>query len=95
MNLHDKYFHWYFGENILRDDNATCLFNLELGVAIYFDYGDGYFATYERFVNEVANINFFTGDRPDDTESILSEAWNFLCEFEKVEEDQTSINQQE
>ena len=84
--MNEQYYHWYLGENILRNDDATCLVNFEYGVAIFFPYGDSYFATFEEFESQIANVQFFSGDRPKNIDKIMIEAWNFLAEFEREEE---------
>lgn len=88
MSLSKKYFHWLFGENILRDDKPTYLINLEIGVSIRFDYDEAFFIDYEAFFNNVADVQFIYGSRPDDEEIqvILTDAWNFLCHVEREEE---------
>lgn len=84
----NNYFHWIFGENILREDTPTYLINLEIGVSIRFTYKEAYFASCEDFFNIIADVQFFYGTRPKGVEldNILIEAWNFLCEFERKEE---------
>ena len=84
----DTYFHWLWGENILRADEPNYLVNLEHSVSIRFDYAHSYFASYEDFFESIADVQFFTNERPDeDTLAILlTEAWNFLALSEQEEE---------
>lgn len=89
MNNHDKYFHWLWGENKLRDDEPEYLVNLEHGVSIRFDMGDAYDASYEDFYGSIADVQFLSGQRPDKEklEEILTDAWNYLClEERKLDE---------
>lgn len=86
----NEYYHWIFGENILREDEPTYLINLEIGVSIRFNYEEGYFKDFDEFFGGIADVQFFYGNRPDDdeVEAILTEAWNFLCHFEREDENQ-------
>lgn len=81
MDISEKYFHWIWGENTLRDDNPEYLINLEIGISIQFDSELGMFATYEEFFNGIADIQFFYGNRPEQNklDSILTDAWNYLA----------------
>jgi hypothetical protein len=89
MSHHTDYYHWVLGENILRDDRPTYLINLELGVSIRLDYAASYFASYEEFSADIADVQFITGERPtkERVEEIKKDAWNFLALFERKEEE--------
>lgn len=80
MSLHDQYFHWVWGENRLRHDKPEYLINLEHGLSIRFELGDAMYATFDEFVDGIADIQFLTGERPDTEEldDILTDAWNYL-----------------
>lgn len=78
--------HWYYGENLFLKENNNALFNLKLGVMIMFEFETAMFADYEEFTESIAQIEFFTGDRPDDVEPILIEAWNFMVLHDQEEE---------
>ena len=95
MTLHEKYFHWYLGENILRKDDTTCLVNFKYGIGIFFAYKESYFSSFEEFFESLADVQFFSGDRPNDIQPMLEEAWNFLCEFEQEEENIAELNSEE
>ncbi len=93
MARFDKYLHWVFGENILLDDQPTYLINLQYAVCIKFDYADGYFASYEDFWDNVAEVQFLTHPRPNEetVKELLREAWNFLAHFEREEENRAEL----
>lgn len=88
MSKYAEYYHWVLGENILLDDSPTYLINLEHGVSIRIDYKASYFATYEDFKEDIADLQFLTGQRPAEEalDAILTDAWNFLALFEEKEE---------
>lgn len=85
MKLHDKYFHWLWGENKLRDDMPEYLVNLEHGVSIRFDMGDAFGASYEEFRDSIADVQFLSGARPAElkVDELLTDAWNYLCHEER------------
>lgn len=93
MNKGKKYYHWIYGENIIREDTPTYLLNLEIGVSIRFSYEQGFFMDFDDFFKYVADVQFFYGDRPNEerVEEILIDAWNFLCHFEQEEENQQEL----
>ncbi len=91
MNLNEKiqehFYHWVWGNNFIRGDEPSYLINLELGLSIRFDYKEGFFASYEDFIENIADIQFMLGDRPDDEdelERILTDAWNYLGIEERI-----------
>ena len=84
----DKYFHWIWGENKLREDSPEYLINLEIGVSIRFDSSLAMFASFEEFYKEIADVQFIY-ERPSDAqvERVLIEAWNYLAlEEQKLDE---------
>ena len=86
MDLEKVYFHWFWGDNNIRQERPNYLANMDIGVCIKFDYGDGMFASYEDFFENIADVQFVHGDRPgeDEVERILTEAWNFLGIEERI-----------
>lgn len=84
--------HWLYADNILIDPTKVTLINLAIGVSIAFDYADAYFATFEDFEQNIADIQFFTGNRPsaEQVHEILIAAWNFLALTEQEEERQAN-----
>ena len=57
--MSEKYYHWIWGENILRDDEPNYLINLEIGVSIRFDFAAGYMIDFETFFDSIADVQFF------------------------------------
>lgn len=87
MTLHDKFYHWYFGDNILRDDYPSYVTNHEIGVVIRFNDAHSYGAGFEYFYEDIADVQFYLG-RPDEerVREVLEEAWEFLCHYDRKEE---------
>lgn len=81
-----NFHHWLWGENHTRPDKPNYLVNLEHGVSIRFDYEKGMFADFEEFYAEIADVQFLSGNRPEKEEvkRLLVEAWNYLCEEERI-----------
>ena len=96
MDIATRYYHWIWGQNLVREDGPSYLINLEIGVCIrYQDNEDSLHADFDTFFREIADIQFFYGERPDmeEVENILAEAWNYLCYEERIlEEDISQIN---
>ncbi len=95
MKIHcSNYYHWLWGNNNLRPDRPNYLINLEYGVSIQFA-EDAQYADWEEFYASAADIQFLTGERPDQeqVEILMIEAWNFLCLeerlLEELEEEET------
>lgn len=94
---HQYFDHWLLADNILLDSNRLSLINLAIGVSISFDNADAYFATFEEFENEIADVQFLYDKRPEEhiVIQILTDAWNFLAMYEKEEELQAHHREQE
>jgi hypothetical protein len=78
-----EYQHFLFGENnISQKDQQTYVIKLSHPpCSIRFNYLDSIFASYEEFYKNIADVQFFSGERPSDKEvdEILTDAWNFLA----------------
>lgn len=83
----ENYKHFVWGENnISQDRQQTYIIKLDHpACSIRFDYSEGMFAGFEEFYNHIADVQFFTGDRPEEEEvkEILIDAWNFMGLEEK------------
>jgi|SRR5690554_1653313 len=79
----EKYKHFVWGENnVSQQVQQTYIIKLDYpACSIRFDYSEGMFASFEDFFNNIADVQFFTGDRPDkeDVQKILIDAWNFMA----------------
>lgn len=84
--IQNHYFHWVWGNNYIREDEPSYLINLELALSIRFNYGDSFFSSFENFTENIADIQFLRGDRPDENEleRILIDAWNYLGIEERI-----------
>lgn len=80
-----NFYHWLWGDNNLRHDAPNYLINLEYGVSIKFQY-DAEFEDYEEFYGSVADVQFLTGERPDQdrVQKLMLDAWNYLCLEERL-----------
>lgn len=90
--MKEKYKHFVWGENNISQENQqTYIIKLDFpACSIRFNYADGMFASFEQFYENIADVQFFTGDRPgeDEVQEILIDAWNFLAlEENKLDED--------
>lgn len=58
-------------------------------VFIRYKLNESYFAGYDEFYKNIAEVQWFDGDRPSEKEQerILTEAWNFLAIEERLLED--------
>ncbi len=87
-----NYLHFVWGENnISQPGQQTYIIKLDPpAVSIRFDYAQGMFASFEEFYENIADVQFLTGERPDEeeVESILIDAWNFMAlEERRLDED--------
>lgn len=97
-SLHEKYLHWLWGENQLRDDKPEYLINLEYGVSIRFDLVGAFGASFEDFYDSIADIQFLTGARPDKAilDALMIDAWNYLAlEERQLEEDISGMKEED
>jgi len=84
-----EYFkHWVWGDNVLSNPDWLYLINLEYGVMVKFNHFDTVWATFEEFEQDIADVQFLSGHRPDaDTvEKLTIDAWNFLGICERINE---------
>lgn len=88
----ENYKHFVWGENnISQEEQQTYIIKLSHPpCSIRFDYSKGMFADFEEFYENIADVQFFTGERPSEIEvkKILIDAWNFMAlEEEKLDND--------
>lgn len=85
-----EYFkHWVWGDNVLSNPDLLYLINLEYGVMVKFAHADAMWASYEEFANDIADVQFLNGVRPDEAtvERLTVDAWNFLAICERIDEE--------
>lgn len=92
MNSIDNTFNWWMCDNIVHPGHAGQLGLLHLASPTIFilirNYADAYFATFEDFAANIAEVNYLYPDEraTHDTEALLVDAWNFLARQEQAEE---------
>lgn len=91
-----NYLHYVWGENnISTPEQQTYIIKLDHpACSIRFNYSKGMFVSFEEFYEQIADVQFFTGDRPDEdeVERILTDAWNFMAlEERKLDDDLESM----
>lgn len=88
MSLQEKYYHWFIGDNNIRDDRPQYIANMEIGIVIRFDLGPSLNADYEEFYASIADVQFVHGERPSaaELEVILTDAWNYMLIEDRLSE---------
>lgn len=88
--------HWWFCENIVSHKGQIGLLRMDFPRAFILlrDYDKAYFASFEDFCHNIAEVNFFDPEERDDIakDAILTEAWNFLALSEEEEENMAELN---
>lgn len=87
-----NYKHFVWGENnVSQEIQQTYIIKLNFpACSIRFDYSKGMFATFNEFYKHIADVQFFTNNRPDkkELENILIDAWNFMAfEEQRLDDD--------
>jgi hypothetical protein len=95
-----NYLHFVWGENnISSPEQQTYIIKLDAPpVSIRFDYSQGMFATFEEFYDSIADVQFFSNERPskEKVDKILIDAWNFMAlEERKLDEDLDEMEEDE
>lgn len=91
----EEFNQWYWATNILRTHKTDCLISFKYGISVFFNYADSIQISFEDFKSHFIEVQFFTGDRPSDPDevyNILVEGWNFMREYERVEENMLDID---
>lgn len=84
---------WWYCDNIVTQKHKGQIGLLHMTEPQVFilirDYSDSYFASFEEFSENIAEVNFFNyKDREHtDLESLLVDAWNFMSKQEETEEE--------
>lgn len=86
---------WWLCENIVNHPGQIALLRMDFPQVFILirDYGESYFASFEEFRQNIAEVNFFNPSDRDtaDLEDILTDAWNFLSLEEEEEERQAEM----
>lgn len=66
-------------------------------VFVRFNYDDSYFISYEEWKENIAVVEWLSGERPAEStqEEILTGCWNFLATQEAEEERQAQLREEE
>lgn len=91
-DIKDKTKHWWYCDNILDHPGEVGLPRMDFPQVFILirDYDTAYWASYEKFRDDIIEINFFNPkDRVGaNLEEITTEAWNFLALVEEEEDRQ-------
>lgn len=83
---------WWYCDNIVSKKHKGQIGILHMTDPQVFilirSYSDSYFASFEEFCEEIAEVNFFHSDDREGTnlDHLLTDAWNFLASQEAMEE---------
>lgn len=91
MNIPEKFQHFFWGENKLFFPEEEFVFKMSFPrVFVRYRVADGYFADYDEFFENIAEVQYFDGERPSKAEQnqILIDIWNYIAlEERQLEED--------
>lgn len=94
-----QYTHFLIGENRLCHPGYEYILKLdEPRLYIKYKLSEGYFADYNDFYENIADVQWIDGTPPakDEQQRILTDAWNFLCLDERLlEEDLNDTDEDE
>lgn len=82
MNIPEKFKNYFVGENKLFFPEEEFIFKMDYPrVFVRYSLEDGYFADFEEFFENIAEVQYLDGERPSDAEQkkILVDIWNFLA----------------
>ena len=74
--------HYWWGENHQHWDGEETIIKMNFPRCfIRYKLNDAYFASYEEFYNNIAEVQWLDGVKPSENEQeyIMLEAWNFLA----------------
>lgn len=85
MDNKTYYLHYIHGTNPFALDDEWIIKLDEPRLYVRYNVEEGYFASYEMFVNAIADIQWLDGVNPDvvERDRILTDMWNFLCHCER------------
>lgn len=96
MKKFEEHKHYWWGENHQHHDGEETIIKMSFPrVFIRYKLNDAYFASFEEFYKNIAEVQWFDGTPPSEKEQtkILIEAWNFLAIEERLlEEDLEDID---
>lgn len=96
MKKFEAHKHYWWGENHQHWDGEETIIKMSFPRCfIRYKLNDAYFADYDEFYANIAEVQWFDGDKPSEKEQqrIMEEAWNFLAIEERLlEEDLEDID---
>lgn len=99
MKKIESHKYWWIGENHQWYPEEEVLIHLNFPRCfIRYNVGDAFFAEFEDFYNNIAEVQWIDGERPskDEQDRILTDAWNFLAIEERIlEEDLANMEIEE
>lgn len=96
MKKFENHKHYWWGENHQHHDGEESIIKLSFPrVFIRYRLNEGYFADFDDFFNNIAEVQWIDGEKPTEKvqQQIFEEAWNFLAIEERLlEEDLEDID---
>lgn len=97
MKKFEEHKHYWWGENHQHHHGEETIIKMSFPRCfIRYKLNDAYFASYEEFYGNIAEVQWFDGDKPSEKEQerIMMEAWNFLAIEERLlQEDMEDIDE--
>lgn len=93
MDHKERTMNWWLCDNFVHPLHKEQIGLLHMGEPTVFilirDYGESCRATYEDFVNDIAEVNFLYPEERSNTniDELLNDSWNFLAAQEQADED--------
>ena len=90
QSIPDKFKHFFWGENKLFFPDEEYVIKLSFPrMFVRYSVGDAYFASFEEFYDNIAEVQWFDGDEISEKkkQEIFIEAWNFLAIEERLLEE--------
>lgn len=87
MNIPEKFRNYFWGENKLFFPDEEFVIKLDYPrVFVRFDVGDAYFASFDEFIESIAEIQYLDGERPSENENqkIMVDIWNYIALEERM-----------
>lgn len=95
----EKFRNYFWGENKLFFPDEEFVFKMDFPrVFVRYNVGEAYFASFEEFVESIAEIQFLDGERPSnpEIEQIMTDIWNYIAlEERRLEDDLANIDIEE
>ncbi len=90
MKKFEEHKHYWWGENRQHHDGEETIIKMSFPRCfIRYTLNDAYFADFEEFYSNIAEVQWIDGEKPSakEQERIMIEAWNFLAIEERLLEE--------